>query len=89
VRQQPEEELRLSGEELLIRPAKSNPTSANKKAPISRRTGMGALIPSLLPWDDAKNRWAEVTYTMTGDGTLTGTWKSGDIVPTALLKKEP
>ena len=40
-------------------------------------------------WDDANSRWAEATYTMTGDGTLTGTWKSGDIVATALLKKEP
>ena len=40
-------------------------------------------------WDDANNRWAEATYTMTGDGTLTATWKSGGIVATALLKKEP
>jgi hypothetical protein len=40
-------------------------------------------------WDDANDRWAEATYTMTGDVTLTGTWKSGDIVATALLKKEP
>jgi len=40
-------------------------------------------------WDDANNRWAEATYTMTGDGTLAGTWKSGDIVATALLEREP
>lgn len=40
-------------------------------------------------WDDANNRWAEATYTMTGDETLTGTWRSGDIVATALLRKEP
>ncbi len=40
-------------------------------------------------WDDANNRWAEATYTMTGGGTLTGTWKSGDIVATALLEREP
>lgn len=40
-------------------------------------------------WDDANNRWAEATYTMTGDGTLAGTWKSGDIVCTARLEKEP
>jgi hypothetical protein len=40
-------------------------------------------------WDDANNRWAEATYTMTGDGTLTGTWKSADMVATALLKKKP
>ena len=40
-------------------------------------------------WDDANNRWAVATYTMTRGGTLTATWKSGDIVATALLKKEP
>ncbi len=40
-------------------------------------------------WDDANNRWAEATYTLTDDGTLTGTWKSGDVVITAVLKKEP
>jgi len=40
-------------------------------------------------WDDANDRWAEAIYTMAGDGTLTGTWKSGDTVATALLKKEP
>ena len=39
--------------------------------------------------DDANNRWAEATYTMTGDGTLSCIWKSGDIVATAVLKKEP
>jgi len=40
-------------------------------------------------WNDANHRWAETIYTMAGDGTLTGTWKSGDTVATALLKKEP
>ena len=40
-------------------------------------------------WDDANDRWAEATYALADDGTLTGTWKSGDIVITAVLKKEP
>jgi hypothetical protein len=39
-------------------------------------------------WDDAGRRWAEVTYTLSSDGTLTGRWKSGDGVATATLKKE-
>ena len=39
--------------------------------------------------DDANNRWAEATCTMTGDGTLSCIWKSGDIVATAAFKKEP
>ncbi len=40
-------------------------------------------------WDDANSRWAEANYALADDGTLTGTWKSGDIVATAILKKEP
>jgi hypothetical protein len=40
-------------------------------------------------WDDANSRWAEATYSMTGQGKLAGTWKSGDIVATALLEREP
>jgi hypothetical protein len=40
-------------------------------------------------WDDANHRWAEATYTFSGDEKLTGTWKSGGIVATALLEKEP
>lgn len=27
-------------------------------------------------WDDANNRWAEATYPMTGEGTLSCIWKS-------------
>jgi hypothetical protein len=39
-------------------------------------------------WDDAGRRWAEVTYALNSDGTLTGRWKSGDGMATAILKKE-
>jgi hypothetical protein len=39
-------------------------------------------------WDDAGRRWAEVTYTLNRDGTLTGRWSSGDGVAHATLKKE-
>jgi hypothetical protein len=39
-------------------------------------------------WDDAGRRWAEVTYTLGSDGTLTGGWRSGDSVASAILKKE-
>jgi hypothetical protein len=40
-------------------------------------------------WDDANQRWAEATYTLNSDGMLTGTWKSGDVTATGILKKEP
>jgi len=40
-------------------------------------------------WDDANSRWAEATYTLSADGTLTAVWKSGDITATARLEKEP
>ena len=40
-------------------------------------------------WDDANSRWAEATYTLNNDGTLTGAWKSGGIAATGVLKKEP
>jgi hypothetical protein len=40
-------------------------------------------------WDDANHRWAEATYILSGDETLTGTWKSGGIVANAILQKEP
>ena len=40
-------------------------------------------------WDDANSRWAEATYTLNSDGTLTGAWKSGDVTATGILKKEP
>jgi len=40
-------------------------------------------------WDDANQRWAEATYTLNNDGTLTGTWKSGSVAATGVLKKEP
>jgi hypothetical protein len=39
-------------------------------------------------WDDASNRWAETTYALNSDGTLTGTWRSGQIVANGTLKKE-
>jgi len=39
-------------------------------------------------WDDAGQRWAEVTYTLKSDGTLTGKWSSGGGVANATLKKE-
>lgn len=39
-------------------------------------------------WDDAGQRWAEVTYTLNSDGTLTGRWSSGGGVANATLKKE-
>jgi len=39
-------------------------------------------------WDDATQRWAEVTYTLNNDGTLTGKWSSGGGVANATLKKE-
>jgi hypothetical protein len=39
-------------------------------------------------WDDAGRRWAEVTYTLNPDGTLTGRWISGGGVAHATLKKE-
>lgn len=40
-------------------------------------------------WDDANSRWAEATYTLNNDGTLSGTWKSGSVAATGILKKEP
>ena len=40
-------------------------------------------------WDDAGRRWAEVTYTLNRDGTLSGTWRSGGGVAHATLQKEP
>jgi len=39
-------------------------------------------------WDDAGRRWAEVTYTLNNDGTLTGRWSSGGGVAHATLTKE-
>lgn len=39
-------------------------------------------------WDDAGQRWAEVTYTLNSDGTLTGKWSSEGGVANATLKKE-
>ena len=39
-------------------------------------------------WDDAGQRWAEVTYTLKSDGTLTGKWSSTAGVANATLKKE-
>jgi len=33
-------------------------------------------------WDDANQRWAEATYTLNNDGTLTGAWKSGGVSAT-------
>ena len=40
-------------------------------------------------WDDAAGRWAEATYTLNSDGTLTGKWNSGGGMANATLKKEP
>lgn len=40
-------------------------------------------------WDDANQRWAEATYTLNRNGTLTAKWSSGSIVVTGVLKKEP
>jgi len=39
-------------------------------------------------WDDARQRWAGVTYTLNSDGTLTGKWSSGGDVANATQKKE-
>ena len=39
-------------------------------------------------WDDAGNRWADVTFTRNSDGTLTGKWSSGGTVANATLHKE-
>jgi hypothetical protein len=35
-------------------------------------------------WDDANQRWAEPTYTLNNDGTLTGTWRSGGVTATGI-----
>jgi len=40
-------------------------------------------------WDDAGQRWAEVTYTLNSDGTLTGKWSGGGYVLNATLKRQP
>ncbi len=40
-------------------------------------------------WDDAGERWAEMTYTLNSDGTLTGQWSSGGDVQHATLQKQP
>jgi hypothetical protein len=40
-------------------------------------------------WDDANQRWAEAIYTLNNDETLIGTWKSGGVTATGVLKKEP
>jgi len=57
----------------------------------SRRRGEGRFLDEktlkLEVWDDATERWAEAIYTLNSDGTLNGTWRSGDIVATATLKK--
>jgi hypothetical protein len=40
-------------------------------------------------WDDANQRWAEATYTMNRDRTLSAKWRSGGVAATGILKKEP
>ncbi len=40
-------------------------------------------------WDEARERWAEATFTLNRDGTLTGKWSGGEAVLTATLKREP
>jgi hypothetical protein len=40
-------------------------------------------------WDDANQRWAEATYTLNNDDTLTAMWRSGGVTATGILKKEP
>jgi hypothetical protein len=40
-------------------------------------------------WDDANSRWAEASWTLNRDGTLTAKWSSGGNVTTGVLEKEP
>ena len=39
-------------------------------------------------WDDAAERWAEATYTLETDGTLTARWSSAGFALSATLRKE-
>lgn len=40
-------------------------------------------------WDDAGQRWAEVTYPTHSDGRLAGQWSSGGEVQHGTLQKQP
>jgi hypothetical protein len=58
----------------------------------SQQRGEGRFLDEktlrLAVWDVAGNRWADVTYTLNSDGTLTGQWSSGGYVQHATLQKQ-
>ncbi len=60
----------------------AQPAACRGKVPRGEHLRLGV-------WDMAGNRWADPTYTLHSDGTLTGRWSSGDEVQHATLKKQP
>ncbi len=40
-------------------------------------------------WDDVAGRWADITYTLNSDDTLTGKWRSGEFTQNARLERQP
>ena len=40
-------------------------------------------------WDETAGDWADLTYTLNRDGTLTGKWRRGDFVQSAILERQP